>query len=334
MKVAYVLLHPELGGGVKVVFQHARLLQMQGHEVSVLGCGPKPDWVQFDGTYFNYDQEQPKVGSQDLVIATYYATIPIAEAMNLGPLVHFCQGYEGDLAHLAAELPQIEAAYSRKIPALVVTPHLADFLLERFGRESRVVTPPVDFSFRPSLRFGPRECPWIFIPGIFEAEVKGVRTALEAVLELRAAGRSCKVVRSSTLPLTAEERRILEPDIYHFRLPSKELARQLRKCDLMMFPSLPMEGFGLPLLEAMVSKVPTVASRIPATEFIGNGDLTLVAPRNARAFAFEAAQILDDRHRWRKSRSLGYGATRRFHPRLVARQLAEAIHWAQEAAKS
>src|SRR5262249_54723023 len=161
----------------------------------------------------------PRLGRQDLVIATYFTTIPIAEAMNLGPVAHFCQGYEGNMVHLANLLPQIEAAYSRPLPTLAVTPHLVRFLSERFGRPARVVSPPIDGAFRPSLRLWPRKQPWIFIPGVFESQVKGVRTALEAVRHLRDSGLSCRVLRCSVLPMTEEERGILEADRYLLHVP-------------------------------------------------------------------------------------------------------------------
>ena len=47
MKITYILDRPELGGGVKVVFQHAQLLLAQGYQVTVLGRGAKPDWAVF-----------------------------------------------------------------------------------------------------------------------------------------------------------------------------------------------------------------------------------------------------------------------------------------------
>jgi hypothetical protein len=78
VKIAYVLSHPELSGGVKVVFQHAWLLQLQGHDVTVLGCGRKPDWIKVHVNYVDYSQGVSRLGRQDLVIATYFTTISIA----------------------------------------------------------------------------------------------------------------------------------------------------------------------------------------------------------------------------------------------------------------
>ena len=46
MRVTYVLPYPELNGGNKVIFQHARLLQELGHELTILAEGGKPDWIR------------------------------------------------------------------------------------------------------------------------------------------------------------------------------------------------------------------------------------------------------------------------------------------------
>jgi glycosyltransferase involved in cell wall biosynthesis len=326
--VLYVLPEPELNGGNKVVFQHAEILRRHGHRVTVSGRGPRPTWAPFGGPYVDRGGPEPAPGSQDLVVATFWTTLAVAEGLGVGPVAHFCQGYEGDLVHLSAVRPAIEAAYRRRLPTFTVTPPLADFLGRRFGRESRVVSPPLDPLYRPAWRLGPRRIPWVMVPGIYEAEVKGIPTALAAVAGLRRMGQPCRVLRVSILPLSAAERDLLPPDRYLCGVAPRVVARALRGCDLLLFPSQAAEGFGLPLLEAMVSKVPVVASRIPATEFIADQRLTLVPPGEPAAFAAAARALLQDPARWRRARRQGYDAAQRFHPRVVARQLVEGIEWA------
>jgi glycosyltransferase involved in cell wall biosynthesis len=214
-----------------------------------------------------------------------------------------------------------------------VSPHLGDFLAARFGRESRVVPPPLDPRFRPAWRLGPRRRPWIAIPGIFEAEVKGVSVALDAVRRLRARGVPCRVLRFSMLPLSGEEKALLEPDRYLCHVPPQAIARVLPGCDLLLFPSRPEEGFGLPLLEAMASKVPAVASRIPSTVYIADGAVRLVPPGEAEAFAEAAADLVSSRTAWRQARERGFAASLRFQPEVVAPLLAAAVRWAREQAQ-
>ncbi len=330
MRITYVLPFPEMNGGNKVIFQHVRLLREGGHEVTVLGEGPRPEWAGFDGPYRDLSAGPPHLSAQDLLIATFCTTLPVARRLGAGPVAHFCQGYEGGLVHLAHLLPQIEEVYSWPLPALVTSPHLGDFLRERFGRPSVVAPPPLDPLFRPSRRprLGPRRRPWIAVPGIFEAEVKGVPTALEAIRRLRARGIDARLLRFTFLPLSAQERELLPPDRYLCGVAPEEIARVLRRCDLLLFPSQPEEGFGLPLLEAMACQVPAVASRIPSTLHIADGAVPLVPPGDAEAFADAAQQLLTDRRAWRRARELGAEAARRFRPEAVAPLLLEAVRWA------
>jgi glycosyltransferase involved in cell wall biosynthesis len=332
VRIAYVLPYPELNGGNKVIFQHVRLLQELGHELTVLAEAPKPDWIRIDAAYVDTSASAPRISSQDLVIATFWTTIEPSRQLAAGPLAHFCQGYEGGLAHLAPLHPRIEAAYALPLPTLTVSPHLAELVRARFGRESFVVPPPLDPLFRPAFRLRPRRQPWIAVPGIFGAEVKGVPTALEAVRRLRERGYPCRVLRISVLPLTEEERRVLEPDRFLTGVPPAGIARELRQCDLLLFPSREEEGFGLPLLEAMAAKVPAVASRISSAVHIADGAVKLVPPGDAQAFAEAAEELLSGGSAWRRARRRGRRAVHRFRPEEVAPLLDQGVRWAREKA--
>ncbi len=328
MKILYLLDRPELGGGVKVVFQHAQLLHRNRYQVTVSGKGPLPSWAGFEGAYIDLDESGPGLPEQDLVVATYWTTLSTAVQLNLGPVVHFCQGYEGDYPHLAAMRERIECAYQITVPTWVVSPHLEPLLRERFGRVAYTLPPPLDPIFRPALRVGPRSIPWIAVCGVFECGWKGVRTGLEAIRHLREKDQPCRLLRISLLPLSNPEREILEPERFLCQCPPPDVARALRGCDLLLFPSQRVEGFGLSLLEAMASKVPAIASQIPSTEFMGQGRIKLVSADEPAAFASQAQLLLSDPSAWRRARRLGYRASRRFHPRKVLRELEQGIQWA------
>lgn len=332
MRVAYLLPEPELGGGTKVVFQHAELLRAAGHQVTVVARGPRPGWCPFDGEYVDCLRRSPDralASSQDLVVATYWETIEPALALSIGPVVHFCQGYEGDLEHLEEERPSIERAYSHSLPAFVVSPHLGEMIEARFGRPSRLVPPPVDPLFDARWRWRPRRRPWIAVPGVFEAAVKDVATALDAVRELEAEGWDCRVLRISVRETTKEELALRRPDRLLCRVPPSEVAAALRECDLLFFSSRPSEGFGLPLLEAMVSGVPAIASDIPSTRFFAADAAALVPPGDSRAFAAAAEEVLVRPRRWRQRRRAGCRVVERFRAERVTEDLCAAVDWAR-----
>lgn len=328
MRISYVLPSPELGGGNKVVFQHADLLQGLGHEVTILGQGGAPRWLNLAHPYIDYQQSLPHLPPQDLVITTFWVTIATAQRLALGPMVHFCQGYEGGHHHFLPQVAAIEAAYGQPRPAWAVTPFLKQLMESKFQRPCRVVPPPVDGRFRPRWRWSPRRRPWIAVPGVFEAKVKGVATALATVKTLRQRGIPARVLRFSTVPLGDDERGMLEPDDYFCAVRPEEIARQLRQCDLLLMPSEPEEGFGLPMLEAMASHVPVVASRIPSTEFMAGADADLVPVGDVPAFAAAAYDLLTRPRLWRAARRRGGQRAWRFAPSRVAEALDEAVHWA------
>jgi glycosyltransferase involved in cell wall biosynthesis len=329
MRIAYVLPFPELNGGNKVIFQHVGLLAERGHDVTVLAEGPRPDWIPIAGRYHDLTVGPPQVGDQDLVIATFWTTLERARDLDLGPLAHFCQGYEGALDHLRPQLAHIEEVYSWPVPTLTVSPHLGEWLRARHGRESRTAPPPLDPLFRPRWRWRPRRNPWVAVGGIFESRVKGVRDALAAVAALRGRGVRCRLLRFSILPLSDEERAILAPDAYLCHVPPATIARALPDCDLLLFPSRAAEGFGLPVLEAMSAGVPAIASRIPSMELLAEGVAALVPEGDVEALATAARALLEDPAAWRRARRRGLAAARRFDAGSVAEAVEEAVSWAR-----
>ena len=62
---------------------------------------------------------------------------------------------------------------------------------------------------------------------------------------------------------------------------------------LFAYPSL-VEGFGLPLLEAMTARTPVIASDVPVLREVGGTAALYVAPRSAQAWAASIARLLAD----------------------------------------
>jgi glycosyltransferase involved in cell wall biosynthesis len=348
MRVTYVLDRPELGGGTKVVLQQARLLAGRGHAVTVAAEGEMPPWAVggFAGRrgrtplYLDLTRQTGRLPSQDLVIATYWTTIARAEDLDAGPVAHFCQGFEEDLEHLAAEREAIRAAYRRPHPALVVAPHLGERLRSLFGRDFRLAPAPADRSVGRRLRFGPRRRPRVALCGIFEAPVKGIRIGLAALAQLVADAppdRVPQLVRISALPCSDAERALHPPAIevrYLSAVAPRVALAALADCDLLLFSSQAGEGLGLPLLEAMQLGVPAVAARLPGVEFLTAGrGARLVEPTDAAAFARLAGELLATPACWRQQRQSGLRAAQRFAPEAVGREVELAIRWAAEAAR-
>lgn len=333
MRLTYLLDRPELGGGTKVVAQHADLLGRRGYDVTLLACGVRPGWLAGRFRYLDLERDALDLPAQDLVLATFWTTIGRATSLALGPVAHFCQGFEGDLEHLAGERAAIAAAYRRPLPALTVAPHLAERLAREFGRPARVAPPPVDTTVGPRWRWTPRPVPRVALFGIFEAAVKGIETGLAAVAELRSRWPGLELVRASALPAGERERALAPASRFLHAVEPRAALLALRDCDLLLFPSRDAEGFGLPLLEAMALGVPAVASRIPSVEFMAGEHGAALAPADDPvAIARQATALLGEPGAWRRQRRAGLAAAARFAPRRVAPELESAVLWAIEAA--
>ncbi len=333
MRLTYLLDRPELGGGTKVVAQHADLLGQRGHEVTLLASGARPAWLAGRFRYLDLEREALDLPAQDLVLATFWTTIGRATALGLGPVAHFCQGFEGDLEHLAGEHAAIAAAYRRPLPALTVAPHLAERLAREFGRPARVAPPPVDTTVGARWRWRPRPVPRVALFGIFEAAVKGIETGLAAVAQMRSRWPGLELVRASALPAGERERALAPSSRFLHAVEPRAALAALRDCDLLLFPSRAGEGFGLPLLEAMALGVPAVASRIPSVEFMAGEHGVVLAPvDDPVAIAGQATALLGEPAAWRRQRRAGLAAAAHFAPGRVAPALESAILWAVEAA--
>lgn len=328
MRITYLLPTTELGGGIKVAFEHASLLLQRRHDVTVAAPGALPAWTSYAGRYIDCNAHPVQLPPQDLVIATFWTTVARALDLGLGPVAHFCQGYEGGLEHLAGEREQIEGVYRQDLPTLVVNPTLGASLEQRFGRRWRLAPPALDACFRPMFRWRPHARPRVVLPGIFEAPVKGVGWGLEAVRLMEAAGLPCVLLRVSMLEMSTGEAAIREAEVYLRGVAPGRVAAELRQSDLLLLPSRDDEGFGLPLLEAMASKVPAVVSDIASTRFMAPQGVQRVTFGDSRQMAEHAAAILGSPRRWRAMRRRAFREAQEFAPRRVADQLELAVAWA------
>jgi len=93
--------------------------------------------------------------------------------------------------------------------------------------------------------------------------------------------------------ISPDDRAVLGPALRELgRLPEDELNALYASAALFAFPSL-HEGFGLPVLEAMVAGAPVVASDIPAIREVAGDAAVLVPPADIEAWAEALSRVLD-----------------------------------------
>lgn len=332
MKVSYLLDDTVLFGGVKVVLRQADLLAAKGHDVTIVSRGPRPDWYDLKASFRQVDAfSRETVPPSDVTVATYWTTIDPAVTAAHRAVAHYCQGLEFTYTHNRADHAAIETAYRTAIPALVVSAHLGKVLSERFARPSRVVLQPLEAFWKPGLRRRivrrPASVPRILVTGPWEGDWKGVRTALEAINQLRASGLTLEVVRISQYPLTDDESCLAEADEYHHHIKPEAVASLVQGCDLLLAPSWEQEGFGLPVLEAFAAGVPVVASDIEAFQEFAVDAAMLAPAQDSEAFASAAREVLSDPALWRHMRRAGLRVADRYAEKRATRSAEASLEW-------
>lgn len=328
LRIAYLLEDTPLFGGVKVILRQANLLARRGHRVVVVSPGPAPDWFSLEAEFRRTSGlDATDLPDADVTVASYWTTIPRAIAGARGEVVHYCQGFEASYTHNASEHPSILEAYRAPLPAMAVSPHLARLLRERFSRPARVVPQPLEPTWKAGWRYAPARRPRILVTSPFEIDWKGVATSLKAIVELRRQGIECELIRLSQWPLSDAERAIVEPDEFHEHLKPCQVPELVRGCDLLLAASWEQEGFGLPVLEAMASGVPVVASDVECFRDWTAGAARLVPFDQPSAFAEAAQQILGDARAWRRWRRRGRTLAREYRESCSARAAEDALFW-------
>ena len=268
MKIVYFVASSDISGGQRVIFQQAEGLAKLGHEV-ILACPePKPTWFPIRNAKwvmmpFSRTQVLRKA---DILVATYWTTVHQARHAFSGPVFHLCQGYEADFSFNQPFLKEIKAAYAEETIKLAVSHHVAARLKSAGYSQVAYVGQTFDSDeFPPAKKRNfDRHSPTIILAGIFEAEVKGIREALHAMSQLHQTGVSFHLHRISTWPQSTAEKHVFSAHTYDLRLMPEEMARAYRDADLLIGPSHPEEGFGLHVLEALSSGLPTLLSNTPA----------------------------------------------------------------------
>lgn len=95
--------------------------------------------------------------------------------------------------------------------------------------------------------------------------------------------------------------------------------------DLFVYPSI-FEGFGIPILEALYSRVPVITSRSSSMTEVGGDHTFYIDPNNVEEMAAAIKKVLYDRDLQERMITEGYRYARNFDPEKVATNIIQVYH--------
>lgn len=285
----------DVGGGARILFEHANRLHRRGHRVTVLSQYSRPDWFVLE-----CEMVRVPVGMDladgipacDLVVCGYWDQIPTTQGAGIAPVVHLEQG---DF-HLFEDLhPDVEAAVAAAMSmadeTVTINRSVVDLLASRYQVTARMVPNAVDPAlFRPD---GPAwsglDGPYLLLIGWDGNDFKGISEAREAWAAISRQEPTLSLVWvSPRAPLRPMGTVVVAP-------AQEELAAIYRSAAVFLSASR-YETFPLPPLEAMSSGTPVVTTdNVGVLEYAKDGENCAVVPvGDSTLMAARVLEVLRD----------------------------------------
>lgn len=324
MRVTFCLKTANRSGGVKVVAQYAERLARRGHEVTVVsgpeppprarlrlsqalrsilsGRGLPPPHVVFPSSALDAvrgvrhhrvshappftDDDFPDA---DVVVATWWETAEWVASLSprKGAKAYFIQGHESTIDGMPSE--RVEATLDLPLHPITIAEFLVKHLRHAHGRDEVSLVPnAVDLEHFQAPPRGKQARPTV---GCIYTDswIKGFDVTRAALEELRHRLPDLRVVSFGATrpsrPLPAFFDHVVDP-------PQSAIPELYASMDVFAHGSR-VEGFGLPILEAMACRTPVVSTPSGAApELLAEGRGRLLEGVDSRAMARELLGIL------------------------------------------
>lgn len=264
----------DVGGGARVLVEHANRLTDRGHRVVLLSHFPRPAWcevrAEFRQVPFGIDLADA-IEPCDLVVAGYWDQILAASATGLAPVLHFEQGD----SHLFEDVDDakrdfVQANVDAACATVTVSSTVAAVVEQRYALRPGVLPNAVDpTTFHPGDRLpGP---PTLLCVGWDGNAFKGMADVKQIWERLRGDHPTLELVWVSPHPPLDPIGRVLVAPA------QAELAEIYRQASVYLCASH-YESFPLPPVEAMACGTPVVATRNTGVlEYARDGENALLA---------------------------------------------------------
>lgn len=345
LRVAYVIPHHGVTGGMKMIMEQIRLLRSRGHHVTAVArCDDTqpvlPPWTDVEADSELRIRKEENLASSlqgcDVIVAGVVTTVCELRESRV-PVLYWEQGTEtlfgdvpvGDRAHIWARL--YETAMRQPVAVASVSPTVQLILLKRFGRRSGLILNGIDTNlFHPAAAWPGTNR--VLLVGNPILPFKGFSVALEALELVARRLPDLKVTWICQVhPEKTELKNVLSklsfPITYVVNPPQRHLPTLYRFHDALLFTSW-YEAFGMPPLEAMASGVPVIATDCGGINtYARPGENCLLAdPGAVDDLAFGLLTVLTERALAERLRAAGRETALRFSLEAVANQLEDALY--------
>ena len=319
MKITFVMANwQSLRGGVRVLAIYADRLQKRGHQVCIISPGPLPlslrqrissllkaqksnsgdrkkasHFDNLDISCYTLPHPPPvtdaDVADADVVVAAWWETAEWVANLSpsKGAKAYFIQHHE---LHDYLPVARVAATYSLPLHKITVSQWLADLMKNRYQAQNVDLVPnSVDIQQFYAV---PRTKQTIPTVGMMYSTTawKGSDISLQAF--------SLAAKKISNLRLIAFGQEKPTPDLplptgteYIYQPPQNKIKDIYASCDVWLFGSR-IEGFGLPILEAMACRTPVIGTPAGAApELLAGGGGILVQPEDPEDMAKAIARI-------------------------------------------
>lgn len=336
LRITFVLPGRGLSGGIRVVVIHGNKLIERGHQVTIV-CLHSPwprrptrllqrlrdeigNWTGWTRDHVHDFKGAVRTGhvrdlggavpDGDVVIATHWTTAdPVAGlGKRKGRKAYFLQNYE---AH-SFDPDKVDATWRLPLQKIVVAHWLQDLARDRFGDPSAVLVPNgVDtqqFHAPPRHLQTPPTVGFMYSPAAF----KNVGMAFEAVELVRRQIRDLRVVSFGAVKPEGDNG--ATAGMQFFLRPPQDRLRDIYSSTDIWLCTSNVEGFGLPVLEAMACRCPVVTARCGGVDdFVNDGvNGYLVNVGDPAAMAERILTLLSDRNRWARMSDAAFETRLRF----------------------
>lgn len=337
MKITFVLPVVGMSGGIRVISIYADLLRKRGHSVVLVSLPRRPPgWktrlksllrgqalknVEHPGSYLDkldldhrvIQDHRPVVDDDlpdaDVVVATWWETAAWVRDLSpaKGKKAYFVQDYG---AHGGQPLDAVAATWRYGLHMFTISRWLRSLVLAQTGIDDLAIVPnSVDFTVFKALVRNKQANPTVGF--IHDLRIqKGTVDILEALQRVQAKLPNMRVVCFGPhVPVEA-----LPPGSEFYRYADdRDLPDIYSKCDVWVFASS-LEGFGLPILEAMACRTPVVATPAGAApELLTSGGGRLIPHGDIPALADAIIDVLMlDNEAWQALSRKAYDSVQGF----------------------